>query len=607
MANLSFSGPETIAPNLKPDKVQDEADQAMAGYLMAQYQYLFGLRGTWNSHWTEIAQRILPMDSWVFQNYAQLTQQGDKRNMELFDSTGLIALQRFGAILDSLLTPRDTFWHNLRSDNPIIQRDKACKVWFDQATQALFKRRYDATANFTANNQMCFKSLGAYGTCSLFIDNLAGSPGIRYRNIHLSQLYLQENHQGIVDRVCRRFMLTARQAVQQFGPSLPNSIHQKAKVAPDSQYYFMHWVMPREDRDPERKDAKGMEFAAYYVSEEGAKLVWDPRYPKDQGYRTFPYITSRYEQSSTEAYGRSPAMDCLPAIKSLNEMKKTMLKQGHRVVDPVLLAHDDGIVDSFNMQNGAVNAGGVSKDGRLLIQPLPTGNVQAGKELMEDERDLIKDSFLSSIFQILQETPEMTATEVMERTKEKGILLAPTIGRQQSEYLGPMIHRELDVLQQQGLLPPMPPLLKQAKGEYKIVHDSPISRTQKAEWASGATRSLEFFAQYAQQTQDTSSLEVIDMNVAGPEIADIMGTPQHWIRDAKQVAAIKQQKAKQAALQMAIQAAPGEAQLQQAHVAGGGQLPAVQRQQAQAQRPGAAGNIGSRPGRSKNKGPLGTP
>ena len=40
--------------------------------------------------------------------------------------------------------------------------------------------------------------------------------------------------------------------------------------------------------------------------------------------------------------------------------------------------------------------------------------------------------------------PQMTATEVIERTNEKGILLAPTIGRQQSEYLGPMIERELD-------------------------------------------------------------------------------------------------------------------------------------------------------------------
>lgn len=45
-------------------------------------------------------------------------------------------------------------------------------------------------------------------------------------------------------------------------------------------------------------------------------------------------------------------------------------------------------------------------------------------------------TLLVTLFQILTETPQMTAAEVVERTNEKGILLAPTVGRQQSEYLG---------------------------------------------------------------------------------------------------------------------------------------------------------------------------
>ena len=153
-----------------------------------------------------------------------------------------------------------------------------------------------------------------------------------------------------------------------------------------------------------------------------------------------------------------------------------MLKQGHRALDPVLLAHDDGVIDGFTLQPGAINPGGVSSDGRLLVQPLPVGNVQAGKELMDDERQLINDTFLISLFQILTENPQMTATEVAERVKEKGILLAPTIGRQQSEYIGPMVERELDILGRQGKLPPMPRLLKSAQGQYKHVYDSPISK-----------------------------------------------------------------------------------------------------------------------------------
>ena len=47
---------------------------------------------------------------------------------------------------------------------------------------------------------------------------------------------------------------------------------------------------------------------------------------------------------------------------------------------------------------------------------------------MDEERSLINDAFLVSLFQILTETPNMSATEVIERTNEKGILLAPTVG-----------------------------------------------------------------------------------------------------------------------------------------------------------------------------------
>jgi hypothetical protein len=122
-----------------------------------------------------------------------------------------------------------------------------------------------------------------------------------------------------------------------------------------------------------------MSYASHYVSLEGQKICRLPGREGD-GYTTFPYAISRYYQCANEAYGRSIAMDVLPSLKTLNEQKKTMLKQGHRVVDPVLLAHDDGVLDGFSLQPGALNPGGVSSEGRLLVQPLPTGNISAGKK-----------------------------------------------------------------------------------------------------------------------------------------------------------------------------------------------------------------------------------
>jgi len=532
---------------------QSSEDDELVGKLITDWQYLFGLRGNWNSHWTEIAQRIFPMESWLFQNFSQLNMQGDKRNFEVYDSTGILALQRFGAILDSLLTPRDQFWHQIKPSDDNLLKDKATRLWYERANNVLFEERYSPKSNFAAQNQGQYLSLGAYGTGVLFIDRLAGTPGLRYRHVHLGECYLQENHQGLVDRNCRHFMMTARQAYQMFGDDCPANIITVKDRFPDRQFFFLHWVMPNEDRDMDRRDYKGMEYQSIYISIEGRKIV------KRGGYTNFPYAISRYYQAPNEAYGRSIAMDVLPSLKTLNEQKKTMLKQGHRVVDPVLLAHDDGVIDGFSLAPGAINAGGVSAEGRLLIQPLPTGNLAMGKEVMEDERNLINDSFLISLFQVLTENPQMTATEVLERTREKGILLAPTIGRQQSEYLGPMIDRELDLLSAMGKLPPQTGLMKEAKGQYKTIYDSPITRTQKAEWAAGAQRTVQTLMELAQATQDPSYLFYIDFDIAAPIIASINGTPASWIRSKDDVAKLKEEHAKQQKIQQAIQAAPAAA------------------------------------------------
>jgi len=537
-------------PTAKLPVRQSSADDELVGKLINDWMYLFGLRGNWNSHWTEIAQRIFPMESWLFQNFSQLNMQGDKRNFEVYDSTGILALQRFGSILDSLLTPRDQFWHHIKPSDDNLLKDKATRIWYEKANNILFEERYSPKSNFSAQNQGQYLSLGAYGTGVLFIDRLAGTPGLRYKHVHLGECYLQENHQGMVDKNCRHFMMTARQAYQMFGDDCPANITTVKDNFPDRQFFFLHWCRPNEDRDPDRKDYKGMEYESIYISIEGRKIV------KRGGYAGFPYAISRYYQAPNEAYGRSIAMDVLPALKTLNEQKKTMLKQGHRVVDPVLLAHDDGVLDGFSLQPGALNAGGVSAEGRLLVQPLPTGNVQAGQELMQDERNLINDSFLISLFQILTENPQQSATEVLERTREKGILLAPTIGRQQSEYLGPMIDRELDLLSAMGKLPPQTGLMKEAKGAYKTIYDSPITRTQKAEWAAGAQRTVQTLMELAQATQDPSYLFYIDFDEAAPVIASINGTPASWIRSKEDVMRLKNAQAQQMQMQQAVAAAP---------------------------------------------------
>lgn len=538
----------------KDDKVGEKYEDELAQELIQQFNNLRGLRGNWENHWREIAERMVPMDKDLFHDEGLAGSQGDKKMQEVLDSTAILAISRFAAILDSLLTPRNQYWHQLKPSDKTLLRDKNTMNWFEQVNTILFDYRYAPKANFSAQNQSQYKSLGAYGTGALFIDGLDGEKGIRYRNCHLGEIFLQENHQGMIDRVCRRFMLTARQAAQKFGDRCPPEIQEKAKTRPETPASYLHWVIPRTDRDPDRKDFKGMAFASYYLALDGNKKIL-----MEGGYRSFPYAISRYEQAAKEAYGRSPGMDILPAVKTLNKQKELVLKQGQLAVDPVILVHDDSIMDGASVESGTFLSGAVSANGQPLAQTLPVGRLDIGKELMDDERMLIKDSLLITLFQILEETPEMTATEVMERVREKGILMAPIIGRQQSEYLGPMIDRELDVLAMQGCLPPMPQFLMDAQGEYTTSYESPIVRTQKAEWASGAMRSIEVALNVSAQMQDPSYLFSFDFEKIIPQIAEIYGTPSSWLRSPEAIAKMKQALQKEKQMQQMAELAPAAA------------------------------------------------
>lgn len=530
--------------------VNDEKAQE----IIRDFGELSGQRGVWESHWQEIAERVWPNYSWGFNPYWYTTP-GQKKTEFLFDSTAALGLDRFAAILDSLLTPRDQKWHRLQADNADLMKNRAIQLYFEDINNILFKYRYLPQANFPAQNQMNYKAMGAFGTGIMFTDELDGGIGLRYKSCSLGECYIRQNHQGIVDTVFRFFAYTARQAVQHWGEDkVGDQIREAYKAGKQQQFHFIHMVEPRADFDPGRKDAKGKKWASYYVCKEDERII------EEGGYHSFPYSVGRDQQAYNETYGRSRAMDLLPAIKTLNEEKKTILKAGHRAVDPILLAHDDGVLDGFSLKPGAINYGGVNSQGQVMVHALPTGNLQIGKELMDDERSLINDGFLVNLFQILTENPQMTATEVLERTREKGILLAPTVGRQQSEYLGPMVIRELDILSRQGLLPPMPPLLKEAQGEYKIVYDSPMSKAQRAEEAAGLARTIEQFLTVVNVTQDPTPLDHFDWDKIVPAVADINSVPLHWMKDPKVVAQARAQRLKQQQEQQTLNAAPGLAQ-----------------------------------------------
>lgn len=535
---------------------------SLANDIVAAQERKANHRGVWESHWEEIAERVIPRQAGIFFTRQGQRQAGEKRTEKSFDSTASIALERFASVMESLLTPQHEKWHVLKSAIPELNRNYRVRKWFEEVNNALWFERNRTQANHQMNQFERYMSLGAFGTGAMWIDaNDAG--GLRYRCMHLSEVYFDVNHQGIIDTAYRRFPMTTRQMALRAsvrGWTLPERVekqwNEKTGKDHDKEHEVIHCIKPRWERDPDRYDARNMAYASYWVDVDDKKVM------HEGGFGSFPFSISRYVTAPGEMYGRSPAMMALPAIKVLNEEKKTMLKQGQRAADPVLLLHDDGVMDNVSLMPGAVNWGGVNKDGRPLMQTLPAGNFQINREMMDMERETIRDVFLLTIFEVLinrrGQTPP-TATEVLELTKEKGALLAPTMGRQQNEALGPQIERELDLLSMQGRVPDMPGELAEAEAEYEVQYDSPLARAQRAEQGAGLFRTVEFATAMANATQDPSVFDHIDMDAAMPALMDINAVPITWQRGQDAIEEIREGRNQQAAQQQLLEAAPAMA------------------------------------------------
>ncbi len=536
----------------------DKREQDIVDDVYNIFQQCNLYRTTHANQWEEIAQLIFPemRNTFYRENY---NFPGLKRTDRQVDANGMVANGKFAAICDSMITPFSSKWHNLEATNPDIQKNRTVRLWFEKASQALFTQRYKAAANFRSQNHQIFKLVGAFGNGPLFIDQLFDMHnrpirGFRYKALPLGEVYIRCNHQGQVDAFVRAFRMTARQMVQRWGEDkLPEELCGAYEKHSETLYDMFHCVYPNKDYDSEDVISyKSKPFISHYVSCTGRRLM------QEGGYNTFPMAFARYPQAPNEIYGYGPASQVLPSFKTINAEKSTYLKVGHRSADPVFLMSEDGITD-FDWTPGAQNKGGLDAQGNELVKALKPGEYKVSMEMMQEEKGLIGEVYLTTIFQTLVENPQMTATQVIEVINQKGIFLAPTVGGMSSDYLDPMIERELDLAIQLQLIDPMPPLLREAKGEYKVVYTSPLFKAARAGEASGFLRTVESALQVAGQSGDSSILDAFSFDRAIPDIAKIQDVPESWMASDDEVAQKRKRRSDQQQQQAQIQALPAQA------------------------------------------------
>jgi hypothetical protein len=207
------------------------------------------------------------------------------------------------------------------------------------------------------------------------------------------------------------------------------------------------------------------------------------------------------------------------------------------------------------MDPGGVTFGAVNSQGQQTLHPLQIGaNPSVAENMIQGSREAINDAFLLNLFQVLVETPSMTATEVLARTQERGILLAPVNAQLQTDYLSVMIEREIGILTRQRLLPTIPDVLKEAGGEYSIIFNSPLTRAQRSEEVNAINQITQYAAQAA--SYDPTVLDWINWSQNLKTMQEVLVPPANSLRSADDVQSIQQNRNQQQQQQQLIEQAP---------------------------------------------------
>lgn len=517
---------------------------------------------TW---WQDICYRVLPAEA----TFTTISSEGEKRTERLFDSTAARANRTYAAVLEDLSTPRSTRWHGLGAEDDALTEDQESDEYFDAATNVLFSMRDKPQSMFYAARAKNYLMQGAVGNRALFIPEVAGD-GARYIPCHMREITWADNQYGGIDTVYRKYPITGKNAVAQFGNQLSQELRTKMQDKPFDTWQFLHCVKPNEERIASRADYRGMEWSGFYVSLDDKSIV------DSGGFREWPWAIARDDVAVGESYGRSPAMLCWPSIMTLQEQKKTIVRAGQKEVDPPILLTEEGPLGPFSLKSAAINYGTVNEDGKPLAVPFRTGaNIPLGLELMAMEAQDVKDAFLSNLWDMIVNENIETAAQVYELARKRAINLAPLMGRTHSEDLGPMIHRELGIAGRNGFLPPLPRRLARMGGGYKPVYTSPLAKMMRAQDGVAIVRTLEVLP--AAIAVDPRARHAIKVTESMRELADINGMPAKLVNSMEAIEAMvaQEQAQEQAASAAAVapemsQAALNAAKAQSIRLGGAG-------------------------------------
>lgn len=454
------------------------------------------------------------------------------RHRAILDGTAQDAAEELAAGLISFaMNPADRWFTVVpRHPNPNILFSRRVGMWCEDISDLIYSQYQLPHSGSKESADECMLDIVAFGTGAEYQDYDYEKGCLSFRSTPVTTIWCAEGRDGRIDAVYRKIPMTLRQMVTQFG-DLPKKLSEKiAKEPPDRLYHVIHAQFPRSDRDLMKITPQNKPYASVWVCEETKEVLLD------SGADYFKYHIPRWRKLSNEHYGVPPGAKCINNIRMLNSMKGLIIKAGTRQVDPPMILEDDGFLLPIKTEPGSIN---YKMPGASPVEFMRfEGNLPFAQEEQEQERAFIRKCYHNDWLRLEKQNVEMTAYEVQDRRDEKMRLLAPNLGRLESEWLGPRITLSYKLLARAGKIPPAPPELEGVP--LGIEYSSPAARAQLGIKVIEMDKYIQRLIPLSQIQPDI--LDNFDGDEYAQALAVYQGTPRRIVRDPKRVAEIRQQR-----------------------------------------------------------------
>ena len=474
------------------------------------------------------------------------TTPGEDKSLLIRDPTAVLALNRATAGFIAAWIPKDREFFGIYIKNKRIAELDNVKRWCAMAVRIAHEEIFES--NFMQQLQQTVKAAIGFGTGCLYSEWDNKTQGLNFKDWHISTYTIKQNTKGQVDTVIIKYELTARQASEEFKNPGAQVLKDVGETENESKLHtFIHIVRPRIKRNVMFVDSLNMPFESVFVNVKEQEIV------DEGGFEELPFAVPRWEKSSMEKYGRGQGTVMLSAVKELQQMRKDFIECGNRWNHTPLEAVDNNIEGEINMSPDGITHV-LERHSFGAVDQVSLGSFPITKDMLEFQQNLIKnEGFYNDIFsQFRNLQGDRRVTLELELRNQEGLdqLVAPVINME-GELFTPSLSRDILLLIRNGRIPPPPPELSgQAFG---IEYMGKLAMAMKQYQARGFMQLTQVVA--ALDPVFPEAKDTINADRALPDIARALGVKVEHLSTPEEIAAKRQQRAKDLQEQKMLQAA----------------------------------------------------